>query len=706
MEGDFDSGQENANFVLDEEYSELLHILNNQPSTVIQRLCAMVPGDKAGQIGNFNPTSFSTTVKALMDFYSQADSSLCRGFLQCICLLCENIPMWLETRLMSVSGNPTSKFKDWQIKRWGAARKGLVMDVELDNVWVNVRRANKTREQTDQTPSACSRTKVQANVLVKAHFTLKDKENAILDYLLSNPEQSCWVLDGYDEFQCNMDERNCNNAQLDLRSPRPVADLISGLLKRHILPGCTVIFTCRLHDVTVFEGQADRIGLLQHWNHHEIKKYVDKYFELKGNHATKLLFSNKQLVAMSSNPALCNISCIYLKKHKEDVLSVPQMPSALSQIYLMSIGAFLSRCSEQEHLSTPVDLSQRSSELTDLCTLAWQGLEARKILFLEEEIPYNIVDFSVNTGFISKVNILQRGILVNAYYFIHITVQEFLSALKIMTSKDDNELKNRLRTRWASKSDQGTLFTNSLHLFLSGLASPCCLAILTLLTKADQNVVLKRQETVKKWIQNMCHAPLTGPKVLELCHCFQEFQDNNLSKQLMRAKPKLELHNMTLSPNDLDALAFVLNSNEENITGLDFQGCSIALDSLELLSQCNTINDLSFHSRKYGDSFAEKLITVLPKLNSLEKFSFCDASLTAIGAAHLASALQECPRITEINLSGNNLRDEGTKHITDIVSKLPRLSSINLGQNNTTLQAAVCLIKEISSLNIQHIDIE
>ncbi|XP_055011098.1 NLR family, CARD domain containing 5 isoform X2 [Boleophthalmus pectinirostris] len=848
MEEEADPDVENAKTVLDQEYSELLHILTNQASTTLEKLCAPL-NSSAGPISTISPPSSpAARVKDLLDYYSTADSPLCCDFLQRICLLCENIPMWLESRLMSASGNPTNvcdisrlhvtespekqiikrpridadswdqfitSIKEFLRRRWKAMRKHLVMDVELDQVWVRVRRVNRARDRPDQTPGrtpdsdvecgfpesrvtldtflqssmgkvtilygppgsgktvlmsrlgerwACDLGHIPSShlfvLLEFRHLNLlsqtlsfydllfqyypspqggENEKIAIVDYLMSNPEQSCWVLDGYDEFQSDLDERGHNNAQWDPRSPRPVAELIAALLNGRILPGCTVVFTCRVREATDLERRAEKVGGLLPWNHHKIKEYVEKYFEIKavGKHTMKLLFSNKHLVAMSSIPALCSISCICLEyliqeiqqsvedkadaqKHKEDLQPVPQIPSTLTTVYLTSIGTFLSHHLNQEAMSVKVRLSQRAilsltslvshykSELSELFELAWNGLETGKILFLEEEIPHRILHFSVKAGFISETDLRQNGIIVTAYCFVHITVQEFLSALKIMTTVDDKELRKRfsLKTRWPSKSGQKTVFTNSLHRFLSGLASPHCSAVLTLLTKEGHTYVQKRQETVRKLLQQMCHSQMTGPKVLELCHCVQESQDTKLSKQLLSVKPKLDLHNITLSPDDLDALAFVVNSSEEGNIALNFRACSIELEDLDLLSQCHTITNLSFHSRKYEDSFAEKLSTVLPNLTSLKKISFCDARLTATGAAHLASALPKCPCITEINLKGNNLRDDGMKHITDILPKLPQLSFVNLGQNNTSLQAAVCLTKEISSMNVRRIYID
>ncbi|KAM7413934.1 hypothetical protein PAMA_018973 [Pampus argenteus] len=109
-----------------------------------------------------------------------------------------------------------------------------------------------------------------------------DEKRAILDYLLSNPEQSCWVLDGYDEFHSKVTRQEVQRGLLDPETPLPVADLISGLLNRQLLPGCTVVVTCRVRDVIDLEGISDKVGQLQRWDSNQIKEYVDNFFGVKG----------------------------------------------------------------------------------------------------------------------------------------------------------------------------------------------------------------------------------------------------------------------------------------------------------------------------------------------------------------------------------------------------------------------------------------
>lgn len=117
------------------------------------------------------------------------------------------------------------------------------------------------------------------------------EQRAILDYLLSNPEQSCWVLDGYDEFHSKVTRKEVHREPLDPDTRLPVADLISGLLNRQLLPGCTVVVTCRVRDIIDLEGMSDKVGQLLGWDYHQIKEYVDNFFGVRGEDFYTFIFT-------------------------------------------------------------------------------------------------------------------------------------------------------------------------------------------------------------------------------------------------------------------------------------------------------------------------------------------------------------------------------------------------------------------------------
>lgn len=110
--------EENVNSVLAQEYSELLHILSSQSPTTIMKLCQMMPSYAGWNINQMALSSSSTAaaaaaahIKAMLEYFKTANTADCCSFLQSMCMLCENIPMRLESRLMSVAGYATSEYE-------------------------------------------------------------------------------------------------------------------------------------------------------------------------------------------------------------------------------------------------------------------------------------------------------------------------------------------------------------------------------------------------------------------------------------------------------------------------------------------------------------------------------------------------------------------------------------------------------------------
>lgn len=107
MDDELHPDAENVNSVLIQESSELFHILSDQSPTIIMKLCQMMPCGAGYNIDHLTPE----VIQTMLEYFTKASAADCRNFLQCICMLCENIPMHLESRLMSVAGYAASEYK-------------------------------------------------------------------------------------------------------------------------------------------------------------------------------------------------------------------------------------------------------------------------------------------------------------------------------------------------------------------------------------------------------------------------------------------------------------------------------------------------------------------------------------------------------------------------------------------------------------------
>lgn len=115
MEEEVDPEEENVCSVLDQESTELFDILRRQSPSVIMELHRMIPSDTQKYIDEAiladSPSAVAECILHMLEYFRTANATVCRSFMQSVCMFCENIPMHLESRLMSVAGNPTSEYK-------------------------------------------------------------------------------------------------------------------------------------------------------------------------------------------------------------------------------------------------------------------------------------------------------------------------------------------------------------------------------------------------------------------------------------------------------------------------------------------------------------------------------------------------------------------------------------------------------------------
>ncbi|TDH09208.1 hypothetical protein EPR50_G00084210 [Perca flavescens] len=115
MDEEADPDNLNVNSVLAQESSELFEVLSSQSPAILIKLCQIMPSDARRNI-NMDPSSCSAAavtehIKVMLEYFRVANHADCCNFLQSMCILCEGIPMRLESRLMSVAGYANSEYE-------------------------------------------------------------------------------------------------------------------------------------------------------------------------------------------------------------------------------------------------------------------------------------------------------------------------------------------------------------------------------------------------------------------------------------------------------------------------------------------------------------------------------------------------------------------------------------------------------------------
>uniref|UniRef100_A0A8C2B588 NLR family CARD domain containing 5 n=1 Tax=Cyprinus carpio TaxID=7962 RepID=A0A8C2B588_CYPCA len=602
---------------------------------------------------------------------------------------------------------------------------------------------------------------------------IEEQSDAVFAFILSNPEKVCFIFDGYDEFRGKLTHPEKLESIMDPNKPLPMIDLLSGLCSRKFLPDCTVMVTCRPRDVTDMFGSPGFITCeLQGFDRLGVKEYAEQYFHKKGEElkkkAVNLLMDNRHLLSMSHVPGLCHICCVCIDHLFSSDGYDLQLPASLTQIYMQILLAFLKRI-DGGVVSGTSPVQRYRTKIVEISLLALKGLEESTIVFMDTDVSPELQDFGIKSGILTIVKRTHEdGSSGYGFTFMHLKMQEFLAALHLMTNQNitESQLKKKLnlKTRWTTKIDPKSIFTDSLHLYVCGLAAEACTSNLVQFkgTEGATAWVQKRQAAVRNFLLGLAGSTSqTGPKIVELCRCAHETQDAKLARAI-GSRPQFELRNIRLNAVDMDSLAFVTAAADQNVC-LDIGGCSVDLDCLEILPSFKNVDHLIFRSRKYDDKFAEALCGILSQLQALRQLDFISGGLTDVGAAKLARALKDCPHITHLKfieissilviwmgknsistdgiltlieimaactsvqevhveysitsqqielilpqffiLSNNSLGNKGLKKILDLLPKLGMIQQINVSENGVDMDGVVMLASALcNQKNLRRVD--
>lgn len=114
MEEESGPDEEDVKSVLAQESSELFNIISSQTPTILVKLCEMMPSDAGWTMTQQALSSSSLVTERIKDmlvYFRTAKVAECCNFFQSVCMLCENIPMHLESKLMSVAGYSTREYE-------------------------------------------------------------------------------------------------------------------------------------------------------------------------------------------------------------------------------------------------------------------------------------------------------------------------------------------------------------------------------------------------------------------------------------------------------------------------------------------------------------------------------------------------------------------------------------------------------------------
>ena len=438
---------------------------------------------------------------------------------------------------------------------------------------------------------------------------VENAEEIAAELIATNGRGVLWILDGWDELP-----------------PQLQQDSIFHKLIKRMLSECSVIVTSRpissgdLHPVV-----SSRIEVLG-FTPEEQRQYFTEC--LKGD--TKAFSLEALLEKIQENPVVQSIC--YLPLNAAFIVHTfkyrnQSLPNTEYEIYLSVILSCIQRhFNKREHEShdLPIELASLNDlsrieavrePFQCLCELAYRGVMENKVTFSSCDLPQGSNTLSLLQAIVS---FLQSGKSV-FYNFLHLSIQEVLSAYYMTTKLSDSEQVSQFQQLF-SQPRFAAVF--QFYAAITKLKSPGICQVVDRIVEAKSK-----------------------PLLVSLLRCLHEAQDPDLCLYVAeRLEYRLDLSETSLSLLDCLSVSFFLSFLGGKDISVHLAQCHIGDFGVKYLIKYPLMSG-------YSD-----LVTINLKDNVI-----CDE-----GASHIAKMMY-CIERLHLDISGNPIGVIGTSYVLQAV---------------------------------------
>ena len=261
----------------------------------------------------------------------------------------------------------------------------------------------------------------------------------LYENILSYQERLILIFDGLDELKVDCD--NCWGDEEDTPDDdnlrMPIFSVFKKLVCGNFLPRATVLITSRPTAEHIYQDLPFEINFeILAFTKPEIEDYVKKFCQPDNDMSTRIwnvIQGSVELLSLCYIPVSCCIICLTLKKCIEDEDNELGLPRTMTELYKRATKiilwdhnpAYKNKRKQKDYLKTdlPEDLQ---STLNELKTRALTGIEKRELIF-----PIGTKDklYAIrNCGLFNSL----PGDELHYCSFLHLTIQEFLAAWKLV----------------------------------------------------------------------------------------------------------------------------------------------------------------------------------------------------------------------------------------------------------------------------------
>ena len=535
---------------------------------------------------------------------------------------------------------------------------------------------------------------------------------ACSDFLLSNGGKDItFLLDGYDEFPDHL-KRN---------------SLIADILNRTTLPLCGIMVSSRPHaSVSLRERASIKIDILG-FTEIEREQFIKQALK-KQPHKIKELTQYLQHHMTINSLCFVPFNMVVLLFLHKSGLPLPKNATELCNHFIcQTICRHLAKsgCPLNNTITDLINLPEPYNKVVkQLSRLSLEALNDNKLVFTYKDIEAACPDIVATPEAINGFGLLQAvqhfGLTgkTMTFNFLHLTIQEYLAALYVITDlQEDEELCLLHKKFWSD------LHSNMFAIYVT-LTKGQRSSFKKFLSGGDDKIAISSE---------FCHDQL---KCLHLYRCFKEAEDYKMCKSIEDAaifnKKEIKLNGTILSATDLECVSlFLTSSSHIHWVSLYLSRCYIQDHGLHIihkyLNHSNiTItnlmlsdNDLTRSSSSFisdivlsckverlwiysnhtiGES--GELYTMLTHPSSmLTKLDMYSASLSSVAARTLFTAVKDNNKLKILRIECGTITDDVADAIITALTINKSLEELYIYGNAISGETIVAILQALRGNN-------
>lgn len=359
--------------------------------------------------------------------------------------------------------------------------------------------------------------------------------NEIAQILKDTPHRTLFIIDGFDEFILSAPNKPF--------PPKPdikahPSTILSSLLKGRMMRDSCLLVTTRSAAVDSLQGvlkKPQRFMEILGFSEKGVVEYFQKFFE--DEEFSKQVYEqvkvHEMLYTVCFVPVFCWIVCTIFKKKGKDGVRTSELTTTTS-IFVDFVFTIL------KHHSN-LDNDKEFDLLKSLGQLAETGTVKRQILFRRSNLPKAISDVP-NIPFLCTFRQQERTFLKEMFGFMHLSFQEFFSALSYMLT-DNSQVKRKVNELLESAGN-GRHNDHILPVirFLFGLSNKRVSRLFVGEQQRSTSAVIRVQ--LEKWISRVLLKNIMDTYYMSdfILHCLYELHDRDVLRNVMTLWERSGIH--------------------------------------------------------------------------------------------------------------------------------------------------------------------